>query len=50
MNTKSRAYLVGGGIGSLAVALIIYDGNLSGGNTTRQIAPCPVGGVIKVFT
>jgi oleate hydratase len=33
MNTKSKAYLVGGGIGSLAAAaFMIRDGNLPGGN------------------
>ncbi len=33
MNTKSKAYMVGGGIGSLAAAaLLIRDGNIPGGN------------------
>ena len=33
MNTKSKAYLVGGGIGSLAAAaFMIREGRLSGGN------------------
>jgi len=32
MNTKAKAYLVGGGIGSLAAAFMIRDGGLPGGN------------------
>jgi oleate hydratase len=33
MNLPSKAYLVGGGIGSLAAAaFMIRDGNLPGGN------------------
>lgn len=35
MNSKSKAYLVGGGIGSMAAAaFMIRDGNLPGGNIT----------------
>ena len=45
MNTKSKAYFVGGGIGSLAAAaFMIRDGNLPGGNISiLETAPI-VGG------
>ncbi len=45
MNTKSKAYLVGGGIGSLAAAaFMIRDGNLPGGNITILEAAPLMGG------
>jgi len=45
MNRQTKAYLVGGGIGSLAAAaFMIRDGNLSGGNITiLEAAPIPGG-------
>jgi oleate hydratase len=45
MSTKSKAYLVGGGIGSLAAAaFLIRDGGLPGGNISIfEAAPTPVG-------
>ena len=45
MNTKSKAYLVGGGIGSLAAAaFMIRDGNLPGGNISILEAAPIMGG------
>ena len=45
MNTKSKAYLVGGGIGSLAAAaFMIRDGNLPGGNISILEASPIMGG------
>jgi oleate hydratase len=45
MSTKSKAYLVGGGIGSLAAAaFMIRDGGLPGGNITILEAAPIVGG------
>jgi oleate hydratase len=45
MNTKSKAYLVGGGIGSLAAAaFMIRDGNLPGGNISILEASPVMGG------
>lgn len=45
MNTKSKAYLVGGGIGSLAVAaFMIRDGNLSGKTISILEAAADMGG------
>jgi oleate hydratase len=45
MNTKSKAYLVGGGIGSLAAAaFMIRDGNLPGANITIFEASPILGG------
>jgi oleate hydratase len=45
MNTKSKAYLVGGGIGSLsAAAFMIRDGNLPGGNISILEAAPVMGG------
>ncbi len=45
MNTTSRAYLVGGGIGSLtAAAFMIRDGNLPGENITIFEAASDLGG------
>jgi oleate hydratase len=45
MNAKSKAYLVGGGIGSLAAAaFMIRDGNLSGGNISILEATPIMGG------
>jgi oleate hydratase len=45
MNTKSKAYLVGGGIGSLAAAaFMIRDGNLPGANITIFEASSILGG------
>ena len=45
MSTKSKAYLVGGGIGSLAAAaFMIRDGSLPGGNISiLEAAPIPGG-------
>jgi oleate hydratase len=45
MNKKSKAYLVGGGIGSLAAAaFMIRDGGLPGGNITILEASSSMGG------
>ena len=45
MNTQSKAYLVGGGIGSLAAAaFMIRDGNLPGGNISILEAAHVMGG------
>ena len=45
MNTTSRAYLVGGGIGSLsAAAFMIRDGGLPGENITIFEAAAVMGG------
>jgi oleate hydratase len=45
MNTKSKAYLLGGGIGSLsAAAFMIRDGNLPGGNISILEAAPIMGG------
>ena len=45
MNTKSKAYLVGGGIGSLAAAaFMIRDGSLPGGNISILEAAPILGG------
>src|ERR1017187_3539570 len=45
MNTQSKAYLVGGGIGSLAAAaFMIRDGNLPGGNISILEAAPVMGG------
>lgn len=45
MNAKSKAYLVGGGIGSLAAAaFMIRDGNLPGGNISILEATPIMGG------
>jgi oleate hydratase len=45
MNTKSKAYLVGGGIGSLAAAaFMIRDGNLPGRNISILEAAPIMGG------
>ncbi len=45
MNTTSKAYLVGGGIGSLAAAaFMIRDGNLPGGNIIIIEAASDMGG------
>ena len=45
MNTKSKAYLVGGGIGSLAAAaFMIRDGNLSGKSISILEAAADMGG------
>ncbi|MCX6595812.1 MAG: oleate hydratase [Acidobacteria bacterium] len=45
MNTKSKAYMVGGGIGSLAAAaFLIRDGNIPGGNITILEAAPLLGG------
>lgn len=45
MNLKSKAYLVGGGIGSLAAAaFMIRDGNLPGGNISILEAAPVLGG------
>jgi oleate hydratase len=45
MSTKTRAYLVGGGIGSLAAAaFMIRDGNLPGGNISILEAAPVMGG------
>ncbi|MFH0727620.1 MAG: oleate hydratase [Pseudomonadota bacterium] len=45
MNTKSKVYLVGGGIGSLAAAaFMIRDGNLPGGNISIIEAAPIMGG------
>ena len=45
MNTTSKAYLVGGGIGSLAAAaFMIRDGNLPGGNISILEASQDMGG------
>jgi len=45
MNTKSKAYLVGGGIGSLAAAaFLIRDGGLPGGNISIFEAAPTLGG------
>jgi oleate hydratase len=45
MNTQSKAYLVGGGIGSLAAAaFMIRDGNLPGGNISILEAARVMGG------
>ncbi len=45
MNTKSKAYLVGGGIGSLAAAaFMIRDGNLPGENIVILEAASDMGG------
>jgi oleate hydratase len=45
MNTKSKVYLVGGGIGSLAAAaFMIRDGNLPGGNISILEAAPIMGG------
>jgi len=46
MSTKSKAYLVGGGIGSLAAAaFMIRDGSLPGGNISILEAAPIMGGV-----
>ena len=45
MSTKSKAYLVGGGIGSLAAAaFLIRDGGMSGDNITIFEAAATLGG------
>lgn len=45
MNAKAKAYLVGGGIGSLAAAaFMIRDGNLPGGNISILEATPIMGG------
>ena len=44
MNTKAKAYLVGGGIGSLAAAFMIRDGNVPGGNISILEAVPVMGG------
>jgi oleate hydratase len=45
MNTQSHAYLVGGGIGSLAAAaFMIRDGHVPGGNITILEAASTFGG------
>lgn len=45
MSTKSKAYLVGGGIGSLAAAaFMIHDGNMPGGNISILEAAPIMGG------
>ncbi len=45
MSTKSKAYLVGGGIGSLAAAaFMIRDGNLPGGSISIHEAVPVMGG------
>ena len=45
MNTTSKAYLVGGGIGSLsAAAFMIRDGDLPGGNISILEAAPVMGG------
>src|ERR1022692_217224 len=45
MNIQSKAYLVGGGIGSLAAAaFMIRDGNLPGGNISILEAARVIGG------
>jgi oleate hydratase len=44
MNTQSHAYLVGGGIGSLAAAFMIRDGHVPGGNITTLEAASNLGG------
>src|ERR1022692_4028118 len=45
MNIQSKAYLVGGGIGSLAAAaFMIRDGNLAGGNFSNLEAARVMGG------
>jgi len=45
MSTKSKAYLVGGGIGSLAAAaFMIRDGSLPGGNISILEAAPILGG------
>jgi oleate hydratase len=46
MNTQSHAYLVGGGIGSLAAAFMIRDGHVPGGNITIQEAASTLGGCL----
>ncbi|MGA9639861.1 MAG: oleate hydratase, partial [Terriglobales bacterium] len=45
MGTKPKAYLVGGGIGSLAAAaFMIRDGGLPGGNISNLEAAPVMGG------
>ena len=45
MNTESKVWLVGGGIGSLAAAaFMIRDGNLPGGNISILEAARVMGG------
>lgn len=45
MNTNAKAYLVGGGIGSLTAAgFMIRDGNLPGGNISILEAATVLGG------
>ena len=46
ISTKAKAYLLGGGIGSLSAAFMVRDGRLPGGNisilsTTRLISERP---------
>jgi len=44
MNTQSHAYLVGGGIESLAAAFMTRDGHVPGGNVTTLEAASTSGG------
>ncbi len=45
MNTKTKAYLIGGGVGSLAAAaFMIRDGNMPGGNIMIMEAASIMGG------